>query len=402
MMKVCCRYHRIDCLLSPSKVDSQLDCGALSFTLSLSIMASELLKQIQAGKALKKAETKDRSAPVIDVAKGGVGSAASPMGAPSLPSGGGPPQLGGLFAGGMPKLKPAGQSNFAKPPSLGKPPSVPKADPPSAPTPPARNVPPKPSTPVPARPSVPPPPKPMAHAPVPPARPAPSLPSRDRNIGAPPAPAPPRRPPPPLRSGSPPSTPPRLAQPLGKPTPSVSRPVPAIPPRNANPPVTSPNRSNTNAPGRMPPPPPPRPSSFATPPSPARIAPPPPSRKPPPAAPAPPPRVRAASEAESSGQNYSPEPAIPSRFSSPSVPPRARSPPSGSPLAPPSRRAPTVKAQNGDRQPAPRRKIPSPPPTAGVHTFPVTDFPPPREFKPSPRIYNSGSQQGSTFDLGNL
>ena len=78
--------------------------------------SSGLLEQIQAGKKLKKAETRDRSAPVIDVkpsggpgaglARGGGASSAAAM------AGAGPqaPQLGGLFAGGMPKLKPAGQS----------------------------------------------------------------------------------------------------------------------------------------------------------------------------------------------------------------------------------------------------------------------------------------------------
>ena len=78
--------------------------------------SSELLKQIQAGKKLKRAETNDRSAPLVDAPKSSRGSSGGGSGsfssAPSLPSGGGPPQLAGLFAGGMPKLKPAGQSKL--------------------------------------------------------------------------------------------------------------------------------------------------------------------------------------------------------------------------------------------------------------------------------------------------
>lgn len=58
--------------------------------------------------------TVDKSAPAIEKPKGGgggggmggMGAAPSPM---SVGGGGaGPPQLAGLFAGGMPKLKPAG------------------------------------------------------------------------------------------------------------------------------------------------------------------------------------------------------------------------------------------------------------------------------------------------------
>lgn len=97
-----------------------------------------LLSDISKGKALKKAVTNDRSAPIVGSSSGG-NSGPAPSGAPAVPGmsrPGGlappvpgnrarsnsdqssresssmgmeqPPQLGGLFAGGMPKLKKRG------------------------------------------------------------------------------------------------------------------------------------------------------------------------------------------------------------------------------------------------------------------------------------------------------
>jgi WAS/WASL-interacting protein len=94
--------------------------------------SSALLAQIQQGRSLKKAVTSDRSAPVVDGASksgggggggiGGIGSALSSGAGRSnasnasgpVPGAGGAPQLGGLFAGGMPKLKPASSDASGK------------------------------------------------------------------------------------------------------------------------------------------------------------------------------------------------------------------------------------------------------------------------------------------------
>ena len=83
----------------------------------------ELLKAIQGGKSLKKTVTVDKSAPMIETVKTSLGPSASGGGGgagrgggggggvgAAMAGSGGPPQLGGLFAGGIPKLKPAGSS----------------------------------------------------------------------------------------------------------------------------------------------------------------------------------------------------------------------------------------------------------------------------------------------------
>ncbi|KAI3645474.1 hypothetical protein MP228_008402 [Amoeboaphelidium protococcarum] len=73
---------------------------------------NQLLKQIQKGAKLKNVETVDKSAPVIEAPKNSSATQSTGGGGSSaLPASGGAPQLGGLFAGGMPKLKSTKKSN---------------------------------------------------------------------------------------------------------------------------------------------------------------------------------------------------------------------------------------------------------------------------------------------------
>ncbi|KAF8558757.1 hypothetical protein OG21DRAFT_1595063 [Imleria badia] len=386
--------------------------------LPLEMASSELLKQIQAGRKLKKAETNDRSAPLVDSKPGGAGAGAgprAPTSAPALPSGGGPPQLGSLFAGGMPRLKPAGQGSLAKPPPLGKPPAVPgrsvPSPAPSAP-PPSRATPPKPSTPAPPPPSAP--TLPTRAAPALPSR-APAIPTRapppqTRVTPSPPAtvPAPPRRPPPPPRTASPPAA--SQAHPPVRPPPSfaVRSPSPAgissPPARTAPPPPARSSNGIRALPARKAPPPPPaRPSSIAGS-LPSRLAPPPPARKAPitDGPPALPVHVRALSEAESSAA-----PPLPGQSPARAnlAPPPQRTRVVSSPSEAPSRPSTTVpnRQVNGTRPSAPTRRIPSPPPEAGSHKFPTSsEFPPPRKFVPETKQYGGGRQRGSDFDLSTI
>ncbi|RIA84940.1 hypothetical protein C1645_831558 [Glomus cerebriforme] len=93
-----------------------------------------LLEDIQKGKKLKKSVTNDRSAPVIDGKKASVSSSSGGRARSSSASGGSnnvginattAPGIGGLFAGGIPKLKSRGgidtgreNNNLATPPPL--------------------------------------------------------------------------------------------------------------------------------------------------------------------------------------------------------------------------------------------------------------------------------------------
>ncbi|KAJ3176392.1 hypothetical protein HDU87_005261 [Geranomyces variabilis] len=237
------------------------------------IKPPNLLAAIEKGTKLKKVQTNDRSAALVEAPKGGGGGGGMPGGGRSPPvprragAGGGgsdapapmaaPAGLGGLFAGGMPKLRSTGRKGGND------------GDNASAPEPPA----PKPFMPSSAQPPV----------PSPFARPNVAPPSR--------APAPPSRPTPPpapSRTSAPPPTPPRATEPDSSPT--MPRAPPAVPNRSGPPAV--PDRGPTVV---SPPPAPPTQSRFGTfpktngaPAAPARAAPPPPpaSRGPPPPPPA--------------------------------------------------------------------------------------------------------------------
>ncbi|KAL7960929.1 hypothetical protein V8C34DRAFT_44271 [Trichoderma compactum] len=297
-----------------------------------SIPQNSLLADISKGKSLKKTATNDRSAPAVGNASGGA--PPIPGLAPPVPGNrarsnseqnSGPadsaPQLTGLFAGGIPKLKKRGgnidtgagtDASFAsdteKAPSHSAP-HVPTFAAPKPPAPPADAAP--------AIPGIP-----GRGPPIPP----PGVPALKKTKGPPP---PIGKKPPPLPTSRKPSsraTPPPAPPP---PAPASAAPVPAAAP----PPPPPPPASAAPAPFALPPPPPPPPVTSA-PVLPGAPPPPPPSFAPPLPSPSSTPRA----------QPPPPPPAPPG--AAPSPPPAPPAPPVSAP-APPSSNGPSVPRARG-------------------------------------------------------
>ncbi|RMZ68886.1 basic proline-rich [Pyrenophora seminiperda CCB06] len=329
-----------------------------------------LLGDISKGMKLKKvAQVNDRSAPITG--KVSDGPSAAPMGAPAIPGmgrppavpglappvpgggtrgrsnsdtgdGGGaaPPQLAGLFAGGMPKLRKAGGVNTGADQSHAPYLSDPESNRGSAPKPPRGAAP---------RPPAPPPSAPPAPPGGPPARPALSalrgLDSRPNSVAS-------------SISGKP-KPPPPIGKKPPMPPPSSRKPSGLAPP----PPTASPARAPP-IPGGAPPPPPPPPPPASTSPRPTGVPPPPPL---PPPSPAPRPPARSTPPPPPSDDEYDPY-----KYSAPAPPP---------PPPPPNGHTPSLAetaARNAFGRASPA--APPPPPPASPPSAPA---PPPPSSAPS-------------------
>ncbi|KAI4142753.1 MAG: hypothetical protein LQ340_007242, partial [Diploschistes diacapsis] len=400
-----------------------------------------LLQDIQKGKGLKKAVTNDRSGPLLDKSKGGGGAAAA--GAPPVPgmlkstggsvpgatrdrsdSGAGAgassvtseaPQLGGLFAGGMPKLKKRG-GGVDTGADKGSP-YVPESDssrlapsrPPvgTAPKPPIAGVAklrPTPSRPISEAGAAKAPPKPAS-------RPFPVLSKSSADVGA-------AKAPPPL-PGSKPSIPPvtlRKPSGLAPPVPSAPPPPVSAPPPPASPPTAPPLPPSGASFSHPPPPPPPPPSAppldnsapLRSPPS--RSTPPP----PPPSAPPQPNGIGSGTLAKQAALNAFSNGRVPSPTSPtsapPPPPPSVTSPlpsrtssqhPIGSRLDPSSYTLSNGPARSNTASPRSRRTISA--------SFTVQDnrwrfqddsqLPKPRDFMGVPKKYRAGRGSSVPLDL---
>ncbi|KAI9839861.1 MAG: hypothetical protein M1819_000053 [Sarea resinae] len=424
---------------------------------------SALLGDITKGARLKKAVTNDRSAPIIG--KESSSSAGPPIGsappipigkppgglAPPVPSnanrvrsnsdiGGGsggdsnvaPPQLGGIFAGGIPKLKKRGgidtgasrDSSYLSDPetsrtSAPKPPAMSAPKPPTAPKTPALRS--------------------ASHKvePTHRAEPSPALAQVVANLRK--APGRPDHAPPPPGQAPRPSTfsvasAPDVTPRAPPPPPSGKKPAP--PPVSSRKPATPPPPPPpVSAPAPPAPPPPPPASAPRPPPSPVSVPRPPPSRSTPPPPPTSPPSangvgmsslaMQAARNAFGFNGNSSPAAPPPPPPSAPSPPPPAASaplpPPPPPPSAPPSRPAAqqpvrsmldvasyTLSNGTGSSQNSPARG--GSPTTSGrtrIHD-PRWKFqdpsvlPKPRDFVGGPRRYRAGRGSSVPLDLGSL
>ncbi|KXG49024.1 uncharacterized protein PGRI_028940 [Penicillium griseofulvum] len=283
-----------------------------------------LLSDIHKGTKLKKAVTNDRSAPIVG-GSGGVSSAPPIAGAPPVPgarpppksglappvpsgpaanrlrsnsegvsgtdgaASAMPPQLGGIFAGGIPKLRSRGGVDtgasrdspyISDSEGARRPPAAPAPKPPTAPRPPGARPPPRPSsTDAPPAPPVnplvaglkKPPPRPASRPTVP--APATKAPEAPPPRAPPPPPAPGKLPPPPTSrkpSGPPPPPPSAPATRAPPPPPAASRSTPPPPPSAAPPSIAA--QAARSALGHSspsaPPPPPPSAAPGAPPPPP--------------------------------------------------------------------------------------------------------------------------------------
>ncbi|KAM8981746.1 WAS/WASL-interacting protein family member 3 isoform 1-T8 [Sarcophilus harrisii] len=363
---------------------------------------SALLADIQQGTRLRKVtQINDRSAPQIETSKGANKESG---GAPGNSRGGNPQALGGLFAGGFPVLRPAGQRDGSGAGSRAPSPRLPTKGISGPPNPPAsprlghaaegpsRSVPPRPSVPAPPPPSTPPPPPPPLPQPVslsaivrPPlvSPPAPMTKTSAQMAAPPPPPTPPPPPPPPPGQSEKGAKPGPLSPPPPPP------PLPLLPPCGFPGPAAE-------ASGPAPPPPPP-PLPLYSSPSPRSSLPPTPS----PGAAGPALPLQSPKAGGLPPTPPAPQPAVPAQKKRPGRGAGTGGGKLNPPPAPPAR-SPTTELSSKSQQALAWVGAPQPGAPLKNGNFHLTDdfeskftfhsvedFPPPDEYKPSQKTYPS-------------